>query len=66
MIWPEVKTAQGYPRHYESNSGIDNMNLTAEKKFIAWIKDKNLQSWSVGCKIFRWSINTQVNQEAGN
>ena len=64
--WPECQMVRGSPRHSQSNGGIEQLNCTVEGKLGAWPKENNSTSWSVGCCIVMWRVNTQHHRTIGD
>ena len=59
-LWPEVRMVKGRPRHSESNGGVERLNLTVQRRLNAWMTDSQSSSWSIGCMLVQWAINTTV------
>ena len=65
-LWLECRMVRGSPRHSQSNGGIERLNRTVEGKLGAWMKENNSTSWSVGCRIVMWRVNTQQHRTIGD
>ena len=57
-LWPEVKLVKGRARHSESNGGVERLNQTVQRRMAGWMSSSGTRSWSVGCMLVQWAINT--------
>jgi hypothetical protein len=40
-LWPKCQMVWGSPCHSESNSGVEQVNQTVQKKLGSWMKENN-------------------------
>ena len=57
-LWPECKLVKGRARHSESNGGVERLNQTVQRRMAAWMSTTGSRSWSVGCLLVQWVVNT--------
>lgn len=61
-IWPALVFVNGRPRHPQSQGSVERGNSTVKDSLVAWMRDNNTSSWSLGLKFVQWGINTTYHE----